>query len=125
MTSFFKNITRQFSQTSSAGIVPTSSAGAGESVAIFSNGCFWGTEHMFRNQFAGKGLLKAEVGYIGGTTDQPSYRQVCTGTTDHAESLKVTFDPSKVSYEKLTKFHYGMIYLISHEEDKTNGNSNA
>lgn len=63
---------------------------------------------MFRNKFAGKGLLKAEVGYIGGKLEQPSYRQVCTGTTDHAESLKITFDPSIVSYEKLTKFHYAV-----------------
>lgn len=67
---------------------------------------------MFRNQFAGKGLLKAEVGYIGGKTEQPSYRQVCTGNTDHAESLKVTFDPSKVSYEKILKFHYGRSFNL-------------
>ena len=63
---------------------------------------------MFRKKFAGKGLISAEVGYIGGKTDQPSYREVCSGTTDHAESLKVTFDPTKVSYEKLTRFHYAM-----------------
>lgn len=63
---------------------------------------------MFRKHFADKGLLKAEVGYIGGKTDQPSYRQVCTGSTDHAESLKVTFDPSRVSYATLCKFHYAM-----------------
>lgn len=63
---------------------------------------------MFRKRWAGKGLLKAEVGYIGGKSEQPSYRQVCTGSTDHAESLKVTFDPSKVSYEKLVLYHYSM-----------------
>lgn len=71
---------------------------------------------MFKKQFAGKGLLKAEVGYIGGKLEQPSYRQVCTGSTDHAESIKITFDPSRVSYEKLTKFHYAVrpaIYYLS------------
>ena len=108
MTSLFKNVARHFSSTSSVGVVPTSTAGAGQEVAIFANGCFWGTEQLFKKHFAGKGLIAAEVGYIGGKTDSPSYRQVCTGTTDHAESLKITFDPSQVTYERLTKFHYAM-----------------
>ncbi|BFZ55260.1 ornithine carbamoyltransferase [Savitreella phatthalungensis] len=109
MTSLFKNVARHFSSSGVvAGVVPSATAGAGQEVAIFANGCFWGTEQLFKKHFAGKGLLSAEVGYIGGKTDNPSYRQVCGGDTDHAESLKVVFDPSQVSYERLTKFHYAM-----------------
>ncbi|KAM0754786.1 methionine sulfoxide reductase A [Meredithblackwellia eburnea MCA 4105] len=76
--------------------------------AIFANGCFWGTEHMFRKHFGNKGLLDAKVGYIGGSAEDPSYKQVCTGQTGHAEALKVTFDPSKVSFAELVEFHYRM-----------------
>lgn len=71
-------------------------------------GCFWGVEHMFRHQFAGKGLLQARVGYIGGDVDSPSYRAVCSGRTGHAEALQVAFDPDKVSYRQLLEFFYKM-----------------
>ncbi|KAL8286402.1 hypothetical protein RQP46_004419 [Phenoliferia psychrophenolica] len=81
---------------------------SGSEQAIFANGCFWGTEHMFRKHFDGKGLIDAKVGYIGGKTDNPNYRDVCSGTTNHAEALKVTFDPAKVAYAELVEFHYRM-----------------
>ncbi|KAK4058267.1 hypothetical protein OIO90_000424 [Microbotryomycetes sp. JL221] len=69
---------------------------------------FWGTEHMFRKHFKDKGLIDAKVGYIGGNAESPSYRQVCSGSTNHAEACKIDFDPSKVSYAELVEFHYRM-----------------
>ncbi|GAA5821264.1 hypothetical protein JCM11251_004541 [Rhodosporidiobolus azoricus] len=84
--------------------LPSSS---GSEVGIFANGCFWGTEHMYRKHFK-KGLLDAKVGFIGGAAEDPSYRQVCTGSTGHAEALRIEFDPSQVSYAELTEFHFRM-----------------
>ena len=53
----------------------------GSQKATFAAGCFWGVEHMYRKEFGNKGLLDAQVGYIGGDTKHPSYRAVCTGRT--------------------------------------------
>lgn len=87
----------------------TSRASAsGQSTAIFANGCYWGTQHMFDKTFGSSGLLHSEVGFIGGTTEAPSYRQVCGGATGHAEAVRLTFDPAKVSYAELTEFHFRM-----------------
>ncbi|GAA6002245.1 hypothetical protein JCM10207_003144 [Rhodosporidiobolus poonsookiae] len=80
---------------------------SGSEVAYYANGCFWGTEHMYRKWFGNK-LIDAKVGYIGGHAENPTYRQVCTGETAHAEALKVTYDPSKISFAELTEFHYRM-----------------
>jgi peptide-methionine (S)-S-oxide reductase len=66
--------------------------------AIFAAGCFWGVEADFRDI---PGVLDAEAGYTGGITENPSYREVCTGRTEHAESVRVTFDADTVSYETL------------------------
>lgn len=68
--------------------------------AYFASGCFWGTQYHFQKQ---AGVISTEVGYMGGHRDNPSYEQVCTGQTGHAETTKVVFDPSKTSYEKLTQ----------------------
>lgn len=66
--------------------------------AIFGAGCFWGVEAAFR---ALDGVSEAISGYCGGTVDHPDYQQVCSGRSDHAEVVEVTFDPDKVSYDTL------------------------
>jgi peptide-methionine (S)-S-oxide reductase len=66
--------------------------------ATFGAGCFWGVEAAFRQV---PGVLSTQVGYAGGTTENPTYKDVCSDRTGHAEVVEVTYDPERVSYEKL------------------------
>ncbi len=71
--------------------------------AIFASGCFWGTEYYMQRA---PGVISTTVGFTGGHVDHPTYRQVSTGRTGHAESVEVIYDPARTSYEKLAKLFF-------------------
>jgi len=74
-------------------------------IATFAAGCFWGVEQRFASL---PGVTSTEVGYTGGTTPQPTYQQVCSHATGHAEAVRVEYDPERVSYEELLASFFGM-----------------
>ena len=81
--------------------------------AYFAGGCFWGVEYLFEQK---EGVLSAVSGYMGGSTENPSYQDVCRGNTGHLEVVQVTYDPAKVTYEDLAKF-----FLEIHDPTQDNG----
>ena len=72
-------------------------------IAILGLGCFWGPEIKFSKV---KGIIKTEVGYCGGVTKETTYKEVCTGSTDHAEVVKLEFDPKIISYKKILEYFF-------------------
>ena len=73
--------------------------------ATFGAGCFWGVEYVFERV---PGVVRTEVGYAGGHTERPTYRDVCSHGTGHAEALKVEFDPEVVTYDQLLEVFWAM-----------------
>ncbi len=87
---------------------PTSAARPAPATAVFAGGCFWGVDAVFKHV---KGVVHVVSGYAGGDAVQPSYGQVSTGATGHAESVEVTYDSTQVSYDQLLQ----VFFLVAHD----------
>lgn len=85
-------------------------------LATFGGGCFWCTEAVFQKV---KGVIKVESGYAGGSVKNPAYREVCNGTTGHAEVIQLEFDPTQISYRELVK-----IFFLTHDPTTLNRQGN-
>lgn len=113
MPGFVSRLVRPFTTSVSRPLQPDALAtkqwASGSQRAIFAGGCFWGLEELYRKDWGnGKGLLDCRVGYTGGKTEAPSYEEVCSGRSGHAESLLLVFDPEKVSYKQLVEYFFKM-----------------
>src|ERR1019366_8275829 len=82
-------------------------AHSGNETAVFAGGCFWGTQTVFQRV---KGVTHTEAGYSGGAANTATYDQVTTETTGHAESVQVTFDPSKITYGTLLRIFFSVAH---------------
>lgn len=87
-----------------------------EEIAIFAGGCFWCTEAIFQSL---AGVQKVESGYIGGSVDNPTYRQVCGGDTGHAEAIRITFDAEAINFADLAD-----IFFATHNPTELNRQGN-
>ena len=88
-------------------------ASPGQQTAVFAGGCFWGIQAVFEHV---KGVKSAISGYAGGTVNSPSYEEVSSGNTGHAESVRVTYDPSKVTYGQLLR----VFFSVAHDPTQLN-----
>jgi peptide-methionine (S)-S-oxide reductase len=86
--------------------LPLTSA-SGKATAVFAGGCFWGTQSVFERV---KGVVATSVGYAGGSASTATYDQVTTETTGHAESVKVVYDPSKITYGQLLRIYFSVAH---------------
>ena len=91
----------------------TPAAAAGSETAVFAGGCFWGIQAVFEHV---KGVTKATAGYSGGTLKNPGYEEVSSGTTGHAESVEVVYDPSKITFGQLLK----IFFSVAHDPTQLN-----
>jgi peptide-methionine (S)-S-oxide reductase len=91
-------------------------AAEGLSTAVFGTGCFWCTEAVFQTM---EGVSEVVSGYSGGAIDNPTYREVCNGTTGHAECVRITYDPAKVTYTELLE-----AFFRSHDPTTLNRQGN-
>jgi peptide methionine sulfoxide reductase msrA/msrB len=82
-------------------------------IAVFASGCFWGTEYYMQKA---TGVIATRVGYTGGHVVNPSYKEVCTGTTGHYEAIEIVYDPNLTSYEALAK-----LFFETHDPTQSNG----
>jgi peptide-methionine (S)-S-oxide reductase len=103
-----------WSQTNAAGglvfpdpVVDSPLATKGRQTAVVAGGCFWGVQIVFQHV---KGVNHATSGYSGGSVASPTYEQVSTGETGHAESVKITFDPAQISYGQLLKLFFSVVH---------------
>ncbi|MBI4918262.1 MAG: bifunctional methionine sulfoxide reductase B/A protein [Acidobacteria bacterium] len=85
--------------------LPAESRPVATEVAYFAAGCFWGVEHYFQ---LGPGVIDASSGYMQGHVDRPTYKQVCSDTTGHAETVKVVFDPARITFRRLLEAFFDM-----------------
>jgi peptide-methionine (S)-S-oxide reductase len=104
---------RPLPQAAVAPALDAASSSATEDTAVFAGGCFWGVEAIFRHV---KGVKSAVSGYAGGNVGNPSYEQVSSGDTGHAESVQVIYDPSQVSYGKLLQ----IFFSVAHDPTQLN-----
>lgn len=100
---FTNKNTRHCVNSISLNFKPQQTTASSLDTAIFASGCFWGTEFYLKQL---PGVISTEVGYIGGIIKNPSYREVCTGKTGHAEATRVLFNPQIISFEKLCKYFF-------------------
>ena len=87
-----------------------------QETAIVAGGCFWCTEAVFRDVI---GVNNVESGYIGGSVPNPTYKQVCSGTTGHAEAIRVTYDPAAISYAEILD-----VFMGTHDPTQLNRQGN-
>jgi len=105
MTSGMKRVVMGLVVVGAIGIASAANAAAAprQATATFAGGCFWSAESMFEGL---KGVSSVVSGYSGGTVKNPSYDEVCTGSTGHAEAVQITYDPSQISYAQLTDLYW-------------------
>jgi peptide-methionine (S)-S-oxide reductase len=104
---------RQDSAPLAAPVIDATSTAAAQDTAVFAGGCFWGIEAVFEHV---KGVKSAVSGYAGGSTANPTYEQVSSGDTGHAESVQVIYDPGQVSYGKLLQ----IFFSVAHDPTQLN-----
>lgn len=112
----FRNVTRRLAQiTLLSGLALTLGAGTPQTqeTAVFAGGCFWGVDAVFKHV---KGVISVTSGYAGGTVKNPDYEMVSSGTTGHAETVKIIFDPAKVTYATLLK----VFFTVAHDPTELN-----